>query len=127
MHGATCDLVVVVMLVDNTILRASAMCEAAITLIAVLVGNREGEIGRWMSMNIRWNGTQLGSGFNLVTAQLVNISQVLHEIKSRNRKDDRWRPRLVEENITLRSIPKHHLFADAPISVKCLIIQMHFY
>ena len=79
----------VVMLVGNTILKASAMCEAAVSekcaglqrrqvgaLQVILVGNREGEIGRWMSMNIRWNGTQLGSGFNLVTAQLVNISQV---------------------------------------------------
>jgi hypothetical protein len=75
MHGATWDLVVVVMLVGNTILRASAMCEAAGNREGE-IGNREGEIGRWMSMNIRWNGTQLGSGFNLVTAQLVNISQV---------------------------------------------------
>ena len=85
MHGATCDLVVVVMLVGNTIPRASAMCEAAVSekcaglqrrQVGLQVGNREGETGRCMSMNIRWNGTQLGSGFNLVTAQLVNISGV---------------------------------------------------
>ena len=70
MHDTTWGLVAVVTLVGNTILRASAMCEAAVSekraglqrrqvgpLQVILVGNREGEIGRWMSMNIRWNGT----------------------------------------------------------------------
>ena len=59
MHGATWDLVVVVMLVvGNTIPRVSAMCEAAVSEKCaglqrrqvgrrLQVGNREGEIAYW--------------------------------------------------------------------------------